>query len=423
MFFQRIILRFIPACVLVFTSVASVSCIASTTVSVNEASVAVENQSSRTQRAATRTALEQVVVKITGQRDALKQASVRTMLSEPQRYLRAYRFEMNNGELFYVGEFDSQTVTQELREAGLPIWGQRRPDTLIWLATQDDNSNREIISDGTANDITEALREVATERGVPVVFPLMDLDDSLSISVYDVWGRFAVSLKEASARYQPDYIVGARLYKVEENAVPDIEEAKKTQEQVRKLKYDSYRPAFSNNGLQDLNTYLVDDLVQASKAPAFSRSEFEEMGNQSQDGAYALDWVVIDNTDINFGSVYADDPAELAALFLEDYSDFLGKHFSVNTTEENITEDLLTISVANVDSLEKYVHAREYMAQMSIVKAVSLIEQEGSVATFSLTLRSRPDDFYKVIKLDSRLKPVTDAAGNRLEGQNFYWNE
>ncbi len=423
MFFQRIILRFSSFSVLLVTLLLSGNAAGSTTVSVNEASVAVSDQSSRTQRTATKAALELVVVKITGQRDALKQASVRAMLSEPQRYLRAYRFEMNKGQLHYVGEFDSQAVIQQLRDAGLPIWGQRRPDTLVWLAVQDENANRSIISDGTSDDITAALRKVATERGVPVVFPLMDLDDSLNIGVYDVWGRFVLSLKQASSRYQPDYIVGARLYKVEENALPDIEETRKTQEQARKLKYDSYRPAFSNNGLQDLNTYLVDDLVQESKAPAFSRSEFEEMSNQEQNGAYALDWVVIDNTDISFGSLHADDPAELAALFLEDYSDFLGKHFSVNSMEENVTEDVMIISVANVDSLEKYVHAREYMAQMSIVKAVSLIEQEGSVATFSLTLLSRPDDFYKVIKLDSRLKPVTDAAGNSLEGQNFYWNE
>lgn len=423
MFFQRILPRFSFISMLLFTLLASIDVFASTTVSVNEARVAVSDQSARTQRSASKDALSQVVVKITGQRNALNNSAVKSMLSQHQQYLRAYRFEVDDSQLYYVGEFDAQTVINELRQTGLPVWGQRRPDTLLWLAEQDDESNRRIIADGMSNEINVTLRRVANERGVPIVFPLMDLDDSLAISVYDVWGRFVLSLKQASARYQPDYIVGARLYEVQDNAVPDIEEARKTREQAQKLKLDSYRPAFSNNGLQDLDSYLVDDLVREARGPAFSRSEFEAMGENAGEGAYAMDWVVINNKDINFGTLRHDDPVQLAQLFLEEYSDFLGQHFAVNSTDENVTENVMVISVANIDSLEKYVHSRDYMAQMSNVKNVALIGQEGSVATYSLTLRSRPEDFYNVIQLDSRLKPVTDAAGNSLEGLNFYWNE
>ena len=190
---------------------------ASTVVSVNEASVAVSDQSSSTQKKAARQALEQVVIKITGQRSATSNSAVRAMLSQPERYLRAYRFDVVNGQLSYVAEFDSQTVIKVIRDAGLPVWGQRRPDTLLWLATEDENGNRQIIDDGANGPVSSRLRELAVERGVPVVFPLMDLDDSVNISVFDVWGRFARTLQTASVRYQPDYIVGARLYKVKMN--------------------------------------------------------------------------------------------------------------------------------------------------------------------------------------------------------------
>ena len=83
----------------------------------------------------------------------------------------------------------------------------------------------------------------------------------------------------------------------------------------------------------------------------------------------------------------------------------------------------ISISVANVDSLEKYVHAREYMEQMSMVSHVSLVSQKGSVATFSLSLLSQTSDFFKLVSLDSKLKPVSDVSGNPLDGLNFYWNE
>lgn len=282
-----------------------------------------------------------------------------------------------------------------IRDAGLPVWGQRRPDTLLWLATEDENGNRQIIDDGAKGPVSSRLRELAVERGVPVVFPLMDLDDSVNISVFDVWGRFARTLQTASVRYQPDYIVGARLYKVKMNAVPDIEEEQQTREQASAFRYDTYRPAFSNNGLQDLNTYLVDDLVEEARSPAFTRSEFEAMSQKHTQGDWALDWVVIKNNDIQFGTLYAENEDSLTALFFEEYSDYLGQHFSVSSGDEQTEVNNIFISVANVDSLEKYVHAREYMEQMSMVSHVSLVSQKGSVATFSLSLLSQTSDFFK----------------------------
>lgn len=409
--------------VFLFAGAFSGSVQASTVVSVNEASVAVSDQSSTTQKKAARQALEQVVIKITGQRSATSNSAVRAMLSQPERYLRAYRFDVVNGQLSYVAEFDSQTVIKVIRDAGLPVWGQRRPDTLLWLATEDENGNRQIIDDGAKGPVSSRLRELAVERGVPVVFPLMDLDDSVNISVFDVWGRFARTLQTASVRYQPDYIVGARLYKVKMNAVPDIEEEQQTREQASAFRYDTYRPAFSNNGLQDLNTYLVDDLVEEARSPAFTRSEFEAMSQKHTQGDWALDWVVIKNNDIQFGTLYEEDEDSLTALFFEEYSDYLGQHFSVSSGDEQTEVNNIFISVANVDSLEKYVHAREYMEQMSMVSHVSLVSQKGSVATFSLSLLSQTSDFFKLVSLDSKLKPVSDVSGNPLDGLNFYWNE
>ncbi|HEC15597.1 MAG TPA: DUF2066 domain-containing protein, partial [Sedimenticola sp.] len=51
----------------------------------------------------------------------------------------------------------------------------------------------------------------ADERGVPMLFPLMDLQDQSNLQVSDVWGGFGDNIRLASERYGPDAIMTGRL--------------------------------------------------------------------------------------------------------------------------------------------------------------------------------------------------------------------
>ena len=68
------------------------------------------------------------------------------------------------------------------------------------------------------------LKQTAKERGVPLSLPLMDLTDNVNISTYDVWGRFVEPLRKASTRYGVDNIIGARVYRNDASAIPDLPE-------------------------------------------------------------------------------------------------------------------------------------------------------------------------------------------------------
>lgn len=191
----------------------------------NIAAIAVDDQSQRSQDAALKSAFKQVMIKITGNKDALQNPGVKAALRTPQAYLRSYQFDFQEGKTLYVAEFDKVKLNELLQREGLPLWGERRPETLLWLATEDSESGeRQLLDETTPSEMREHLSAKAKERGLPLSFPLMDLTDRTTISIYDVWGRFVQSLTQASHRYSVDNVIGARMYKNEPGTVSEVPE-------------------------------------------------------------------------------------------------------------------------------------------------------------------------------------------------------
>ncbi len=112
---------------------------------VNEAQIQVEDQTQRTQQAALKKALRQVFVKMSGSTSVLENAGVKAALTSPQSLLRSYRFSFDKGRTYYVAEFDQAKLNELLQREMLPLWGDRRPETIVWLAQEDENETRVIL--------------------------------------------------------------------------------------------------------------------------------------------------------------------------------------------------------------------------------------------------------------------------------------
>jgi len=120
--------------------------------------------------------------------------------------------------------FDGEAVERALRQAGQTVWGSDRPLTLVWLAVDWGQGEREIIGaddpersrdEARSIDRNRLLRQrvldIAERRGLPVVFPLLDTEDLQNVSFSDIWGGFDDALLEASTRYQANSILVGRV--------------------------------------------------------------------------------------------------------------------------------------------------------------------------------------------------------------------
>ena len=185
------------------------------------ARVPVEPNNPQSRERAYEAALSQVLLRITGQQNALPPEQIREWFPNPARYVMQYRPGEEN--TLWV-TLDGATLERVLREAGYTVWGADRPLTLIWVAVDWGEGEREIVAaddpdrvlaEARSIDRNRLLREsiqgVALERGLPVAFPLLDAEELELVSFSDIWGGFNDGLLEASRRYGANSVLVGRL--------------------------------------------------------------------------------------------------------------------------------------------------------------------------------------------------------------------
>jgi hypothetical protein len=166
-------------------------------------------------------ALRQVLLRVSGSELANDEETVALLFPNPQAFVTQFR--PGSDESLWVS-FDGQAIEQVLRSAGQPLWGADRPLTLVWLAVDWGQGEREIIA---ADDpermeqesrsidrnrmIRQRLLEIADRRGLPLVFPLLDTTDLQSVTFADIWGGFDGAVLDASERYDADSVLIGRI--------------------------------------------------------------------------------------------------------------------------------------------------------------------------------------------------------------------
>jgi hypothetical protein len=173
--------------------------------------------------------------------------------------------------------FDPLAIAELLSQVGLPQWGTNRPQLLIWIAIGDQSGRfllgsdhelalkrllqrqiddpfgidviesveapspqqSEITGDevnqayvdpsdsfhlekvGTDENLITLLDNLAFERGMPILWPFLDLEDQFALDSADVWSRFVGPIRTASLRYNPDAILTGRIELVQDGWIVD----------------------------------------------------------------------------------------------------------------------------------------------------------------------------------------------------------
>lgn len=173
-----------------------------------QASVTVKDHSQRQLQSAASEALSQVLVRVTGNPDVGNTPEIRTALNRAQDYLQQYQYRRHEDNLEVEISFDERLVTDLVLQAGLPLWTANRPAVLVWLVV-DDRGGRQFAGADMPEGLHEAIREQFGRRGVPVTFPLLDLQDSMSLGVQEIWELNTLSAQRASERYGvADILIG-----------------------------------------------------------------------------------------------------------------------------------------------------------------------------------------------------------------------
>ena len=220
--------------------------------------VPVEDQNEPTRVKAQALALQQVLIKVSGSDALLSQTLVKDSLQKASGFVQRYQFtydtpasDASSGAaktLQLEVSFDQKAVDRLIQAVAAPIWGKRRPLSLMWLAVSD-QSGRRLIGDDNEPTIIKEILSASRDIGVPAILPLLDLEETTNVNISDVWGRFLEPMQPWSARYGADAMVVGKLEQNTERWQGDIS-----------VLHGQFRESFSAIG--DTRVSVLNQLMQ-----------------------------------------------------------------------------------------------------------------------------------------------------------------
>ena len=164
-------------------------------------------------------AFRQVIIKVSGSDDPLQSPAFKRPMERSARYVKQFKYinrtlpddeEFEAGRLYLRIDFDQQLIKGLLREQNFPVWGRERPSSLL-VISYDVNETIKLVSDDATPDLVEALDAAAVRYAVPVLFPLMDLEDISMVGIVEVVSRQIDTIDAMASRYSPDALVVGQI--------------------------------------------------------------------------------------------------------------------------------------------------------------------------------------------------------------------
>ncbi|MCX4028699.1 DUF2066 domain-containing protein [Endozoicomonas sp. SM1973] len=295
-----------------------------------ETVVPLADETEASQQQAIQAAFKQVVTMVTGSEEVLSHPEIQAASAEASRYVVKYgeQRQASDGEQASLKQlavsFDPTAVRLLLKKNGFNAWDQQREETLVWLIEEKPGGKRQIFSSEDEEETTiDALKAQAKQHHIPLILPIMDFEDSSSLSEVDAWGLFSDAINKASTRYQAKSVLAGRIYAISANQYSG--------RWVLLLQGNQY--------VEDLSKVSMQDFMQAGIKLVASKLS----------GAYTKQ--------------------------------------QVNQADPATTTGGLQLTVQGVQGLTAYASVSKFLEKLAVVEEVSLLEVTDSQASFELVLK------------------------------------
>jgi hypothetical protein len=342
------------------------------------ASVGVVSQSQAERKRAAKEALSQVLVRISGSLNVLDDEALVAKLDGALNFVEQFQYRVPDGDDLLALEttellsftFSPIMVRNVLTETGHPFWQVSRPTTLVWLVEDNVAEGRQLHNQQSPFPLISGLTEAAQKRGLPLLFPLLDLEDQLSVSVDDVWNLNELIIAKASERYKTDVI-------------------------------------------------LVGRFSQTSRGELWTTWQYFHAGNtRVYDNRTAVD---DDNAFATVGNIAIDPLA-----------DFLAARYAILPQFE--AEAKLVVQLTGVENYQDYYRALTYLKGLAAVASVDLAAVRQETLLLYLDSDASIDRLIGILALDGKFLPVAgkplegpawqqSALGSADNPMKFFWSK
>ena len=155
--------------------------------------------------------LGRVFIRVTGDQKITSDVKLAPVLAQAQKYVQSYRYDSDNNQLYLNLTFDPKAVNELVHQLQLPLWPNNRPGTLVWMAVDTLEHGRDTLGQDDYPELFGLLDGLAMERGLPLDFPVMDLNDQRNMPLGSLWAQDESAAQQAGVRYRPDATLMGRL--------------------------------------------------------------------------------------------------------------------------------------------------------------------------------------------------------------------
>jgi hypothetical protein len=178
-----------------------------------EAQVTLKNRSEVVRRDGFKQALTHVLIKLSGDRKRPLQAAIQNELKQVDSLVTEYKYLTAPSAVQQVLSvpFDEGAVNDLLARLQLPLWNKNRPTLLGWVML-DLKDQQTVITEDQSTE-ADLLEEQAKQRGLPLLFPLMDLEDLTTLTATEVINGSKEPVKKIAKRYGVKHVLVGWLLK------------------------------------------------------------------------------------------------------------------------------------------------------------------------------------------------------------------
>lgn len=153
-----------------------------------EIEVVAQSQSAEDRELALQTALKQVLSRVLAGKSIEQDITAQRALTSVNTFVREYQYSMTEASKSNPQArvmrvlFDEQKLQSLLKSSQLGLWNEIRPETLLWLVVED-QGKRQFLNADKMPLINSALLGASKFQGIPLLFPLMDMQEQSVLSV------------------------------------------------------------------------------------------------------------------------------------------------------------------------------------------------------------------------------------------------
>lgn len=354
-------------------------------VDIYQAEALVRSQAEAERNAAARATFGEVIIRVSGQRRALEHPAVRQAINNAPNYLFGFTYQSTRKKITVKGRaypavrlqlnYSPEAINQLLRQSQLPVWPAQRPKVLVWLVAQE-SSGLHIVPQASA---LHALQAQAAYRGLPTMFPAMDIEDNLSISPDDLWRMDLEKIQAASQRYKPDAILIGRYTPYSMGPIPP--------------RLDPDAPSV--------------DEASESGIPSTTMAS-----DTSSVGPWVGEWHLVqgDNT-----QVFTDETPEVAGLFesaIDRAADYLAGLYAITPSLQGASPRVAVLHIGGIDDFGAFKQAQRYLSELAMVEHMDVLQVNKDGLLVALTTEGDSKVLVSTLALGGKLQPAVAASAS-----------